>query len=102
VIDVEQGRLTEAERRLQHALWVMATGSRRLQGEEWLLLATIIAEAGLVAQKQQRQDPTFRMPLLEQAVEELRDMTRGFTDRAFLQSTRSARRRNPALFSAAA
>jgi len=99
VIDVEEGRLSEAERRLQHALWIMATGSSRHQHEEWALLASIVAEAGLVVGKRQRLDPTFEMPLLDKAVAELREMTRGFTDRAFLQSTRSARRRNPALFS---
>ena len=60
-----------------------------------MLLATLIGEAGLVMRAEQQAHPSYEAPLLDRAVEELRGMTKGFTDPAFLKATRAARRRNP-------
>jgi len=98
----EPERLAEAERSLRQALQVMADPGSRYQPEEWMLLATLIGEAGLVMRAEQQAHPSYEAPLLERAVEELRGMTKGFTDPAFLKATSAARRRNPALFSSRA
>lgn len=96
-MNAEPDRLAEAEQSLRRALHLM-TYPNNYQPEEWSLLASLIAEAGLIVSDERRRDPSFQSFLLDQAVEELRDMTRGFTDPGFLKATRAARRRNPGLF----
>lgn len=92
--------LAEAERDLKQAQNILAHG-RPLDGaEEWLLVASLIGEADLVFQEARRRDPSLTFPLLDKIVEELCEMTAGFTDPVFLRGTRAARRRNPALFRA--
>lgn len=97
---MDQGadRLAEAERSLRQALQVLAGGDS-YEGEEWMLLATLVGEADLIVREEQQNDPAIRVPLLEIAVAELREVTAGFTDPTFLRSTGAARRRNPQLFS---
>jgi hypothetical protein len=92
--------LAEAERDLKQAQHILAVG-RPLDGaEEWLLVATLVGEADLVVQDARRRDPSLTFPLLDTVIEELYEMTAGFTDPVFLRGTRAARRRNPALFRA--
>jgi hypothetical protein len=97
-VEVDPDRLAEAERSLQRALKLMAH-PHNYDPDEWMLLATLVGEAGLVVHNEQQSHPSLEAPLLDKAVEELRDMTKGFTDPAFLKATRAARRRNPSLFS---
>jgi hypothetical protein len=90
--------LANAEHSLKYAQQIMRHGRPRDDAEEWLLLATIIGDADLDFQKARRSDPALAFPLLEAVVEELYEMTAGFTDPVFLRMTRAARRRNRALF----
>ncbi len=90
-------RLAQADRALRQALAILAHPVN-LQPEEWMLVATLVGEADLVAREEQQRNPTSHMPLLEQAVTELREITGGFTDKEFLMSTGAARRRNTRLF----
>lgn len=94
--------LAEVERSLRQALQVMAHPGGGYQPEEWSLLATRIAEAGLLIREQEESASDALRSLLEETVEELRDLTDGFTDQSFLRNTRAARRRNPTLFMARA
>jgi hypothetical protein len=97
-MNAEPGRLSQAERDLRQALEVMAHPGSGYQPEEWMLLATLVGEAELVAQAKRVHDPAFQMPLLKQAVEKLRDLTADFTNPSFKRATRAVRRRYPALF----
>lgn len=92
--------LAKAERDLKQAQDILAHGRPRDGAEEWLLVATLIGEADLVFQHARRRDPSLTFPLLDTVIEELYEMTAGFTDPVFLRGTRAARRRNPALFRA--
>ena len=92
------GALARAARDVEQALRIMAPGRPRDGGEEWLLLATLIGEADLAFREARRHDPSLEFPLLQSAVEDYYEMTRGFTDPEFLRLTRAARRRNPKLF----
>ena len=91
--------LADAERSLRQAQHILVSGRPADGAEEWLLLATLIGEADLEFQNARRANPTLTFPLLEAVVAEFYEVTDGFTDPAFLRSTRAARRRNPTLFS---
>ena len=90
--------LEEAGRGLNQARHILAGSGRTYQPEEWALLASLVGEADLAFQAARRDNPTLEWPLLETAVQDLREATSGFTKLAFLHSTRAARRRNPKLF----
>lgn len=71
---------------------------RGYQPEEWMLIASLVGEADLAI----RQDPLASAnlkALLEEVTQAFREVTRDFTDTAFLRSSRAARRRNKELFS---
>ena len=57
-------RVAQAEQNLQYGLNILANPAD-LQPEEWMLLATLIGEADLVAPEEQRCQPMFRMSLLD-------------------------------------
>jgi hypothetical protein len=95
----EPERLAEAERSLRQTLQVMAYPESGYQPEEWTFLATLIGEAGLVLRDEPQVHHSSAAALLDRAVDELRSITKGFTDPTFLKATGAARRRNPALFS---
>jgi hypothetical protein len=63
-----------------------------------LLLATLIGEADRVLREARQHIPCLNVPLLAEAVEELRLATANFTDAEFLYASRPARRHNPQLF----
>jgi hypothetical protein len=90
--------LDKAERDLDRARHILAGSGQDYQPEEWALLASLIVEADLAFQEARRDDPALEWPLLEAAVQDLRDATSGFTKPAFLRASRAARRRNPMLF----
>jgi hypothetical protein len=90
--------LAGAERSLKQAQHVMSHGRPSDDAEEWLLLATLIGEADSDFRTARQHNPSLTFPLLEIVVEELYEMTAGFTDPVFLRMTRAARRRNRALF----
>ena len=71
------------------------------QPEEWMLLATLVGEAGLAIRGEPVASPSLKA-LLEQVVGDFREVTNGFTNQAFLHSSRAARRRYKELFSGAA
>ncbi len=66
--------------------------------DDWLLLACNIGEADLAFQEARRRNPSLEFPLLETVIEELYEMSAGFTDPEFLRATGPARRRNRKLF----
>lgn len=90
--------LEKAERDLERARHILSHSVQNLQPEDWMLVATLVGEADLVFQATRRHNPHLEWPLLEAAVDELREATSGFTNPKFLRSTRAARRRNPKLF----
>lgn len=94
--------LEVTECRLKQAQQILQSGRRSFQGEEWILLASIVGEADLVIQKARRRDPTLEFPLLETVVAELREVTSDFTYPVFVRSTRATRRRYRSLFIAKA
>lgn len=87
---------SRVRRDLDHAIHLLA-GHGRLGSEDWLLVASLIAEADLSLRASQEKSEAM-WSLLERAIDDLREATRDFTDRDFIRSTRAARRRNPALF----
>ncbi|HEX8535035.1 MAG TPA: hypothetical protein VF662_12780 [Allosphingosinicella sp.] len=89
--------LADAEGDLKQAQDILRHGSPS-DGETWLLLATLVGEADLAFQAAKRRNPYLTFPLLDDVVEEFREMTAGFTDPVFLRATGAARRRNRALF----
>ena len=88
--------ISAVRRDLETAIHLLA-GCDRLVPEQWLLVATLIAEADLSLRARHPVDQSL-MPFLERAIDDLREVTRDFTDREFVRSTRAARRRNPTLF----
>ncbi len=88
--------LSEAERRLEQARRILAHPVN-LDPHEWMLIATLVGEADLTIQSAGIEGAKLRN-LLQQVVADLREVTNGFTDPAFLRSTRAARRRNKELF----
>ena len=86
----------EAKRQLEQARRIVAHPANLLP-EEWLLLATLVGEAELAIRADPEAGDELR-DLLRQVVGELRELTHGFTDPAFLRSSLAARRRNPGLF----
>jgi hypothetical protein len=90
--------LAEPERDLKQAQQILSSGRPGDGAEEWMLLATLIGEADLAFQEERRCNPTLTFPLLDMVVAEFYEMTAGFTDPVFLQSTGAARRRNKPLF----
>jgi hypothetical protein len=90
----------QAERDLRQAQQILAHPGR-YEPEEWMLIATLVGEADLAI----RQDPLASQSLkvlLEEVVGDFREVTRDFTDSAFLRGSRAARRRNKGLFSSRA
>ena len=87
----------EAERSLRQAQRILSHGSR-FQPEEWMLLATLVGEADLAIRGEPRASQGLKA-LLDEVVADLREVTKDFTDPAFLRGSRAARRRNKALFS---
>ena len=87
----------EAERALRQAQRILSHPSG-YEPEEWMLLATLVGEADLAIRLDPLATPTLKA-LLEDVVAELREATSDFTNRAFLSSTRAARRANKDLFS---
>ena len=94
----EKQTFEQAERGLNQARHVLSGGGQNRQPEEWMLLATLVGEADLTFQEARRDNPSLEWPLLEAAVQGLREATSNFADLEFLHSTRAARRRNPKLF----
>jgi len=94
----EKQTLAEAERSLNQARHILSGSGHNYQPEEWMLLATLVGEADLTFQEARQDNPNLEWPLLEAAVQDLREATSGFTNLEFLHSTRPARRRNPKLF----
>lgn len=93
----ERRTLEEAESDLNQARHILSGGGS-YQPDEWSLLVMLVGEADLTFQEARRKDPTLEWPLLEAAVQDLRETTAGFTNLDFLRSTRAARRRYPKLF----
>ena len=89
-----------AERALQQAQSILAHPQGGYQAEEWMLLATLVGEADLAIGRMAEASPNLRL-LLAEVVADFREVTRGFTDPAFLRGSRAARRRNKELFSGA-
>ena len=69
--------------------------------EGWGLVAALLVEADLAIAEARQDDETLQLPLLDEMIALLRDMTQDFTDRDFLRATRAARRQRPALFKSA-
>ena len=92
--------LEEAERALRQAQSILTHGPS-YQPEEWGLLATLIGEADLAIRQGPLASPILKL-LLEEVVEDFRDVTRDFTNPAFVRASRAARRRNKGLFSSSA
>jgi len=91
--------LKEAERALHQAQRILAHADG-YEPEEWMLLATLVGEADLAIRRKPVVSPGLKA-LLEEVVADLRQVTNGFTNPAFLHGSRAARRRNKELFSAA-
>jgi hypothetical protein len=90
----------EAEAALRQAQRILAH-PHGYQPEEWMLVASLVGEADLAI----RQDPLASAnlkALLEEVTQAFREVTRDFTDPAFLRSSRAARHRNKELFSGTA
>ena len=94
----EKQTLEQAESDLNYARHILSGSQQNYQGEEWMLLATLICEADLTFQEARRANPALKWPLLEAAIQDLREATSGFSNLEFLRSTRAALRRNPKLF----
>jgi hypothetical protein len=92
--------LARAERDLKQAQRILAHPVN-LDSDEWMLVATLVGEADLAIRADERATAELRN-LLQQALARFREATSGFTDPAFLRSTRAARRRNPDLFTSPA
>jgi hypothetical protein len=90
------GTVETARLDLERALHILAVGGR-YRGEEWSLIALLIGEADLVLRAAPLEAAAPLLPLRDEAVEALRDRTRGLTLPAYLRSTRPERRRNPGL-----
>ena len=92
-------RLEKAERDLERARQILTHPVHNYQPEEWMLLATLVGEADLTVREEREANPALDIPLLDEVIADLREVTRDFTDSAFLSSTGAARRHNPQLFS---
>ena len=66
--------------------------------EEWLLAVTDIVSADEHLRRAREIDPTASLPLLDQVLEDLRDLTDNFTKPEFFAATKAGRRGNPKLF----
>jgi hypothetical protein len=93
----EPSRLAEAERYLEQARRILMHPVN-LDADEWVLLATLVGEADHVVREEQRWNPQLQLPLLDEVIDDFRELTADFTNAAFLSATRAARRRNPPLF----
>ena len=69
-----------------------------LDGHDWGLIVAHLAAADEALLAARKLDPTIDMPLLNEAIEELVEITANFTRSDFLNSTRAARRNRPGLF----
>ena len=89
--------LQDLERDLTQALHLLRNQPGPEQGG-WDLITCLIGEADLAFREANRRNPNLRLPLLDEAVAQLYEMTGGFTDPEFLRSTGPERRRNRKLF----
>ena len=96
-MDEADQQVAEAERMLRRALQILSTGGRYV-GEEWMLLAYLVAEADLLLGEARKHLPRLHVPLFDEVLSDLRDTTANFTNVDFLRSSRPARRRNATLF----
>ena len=96
-MDAVEKEVAAAEADLQRALELLSKGARH-DVYTWALIAGLIGEADLAVRAARARLPRLHVPLLDQAVQALRDDTNGFTDPDFLRATRPERRRNPDLF----
>ncbi len=99
-MQIETHSLAKAVRQLEQAQRILGQ-SVNLDRDEWMLVATLVGEADLTI-RADRQASVEVQNLLQEVVRELREVTNGFTDSAFLRFTRAARRRNKELFTSRA
>ena len=91
------GDFENLERDLNQAIHLLRHRPGPEQGG-WDLITSLIGEADLAFREASRRNPNLQLPLLDEAVAQLYEMTGGFTDPEFLRSTGPARRRNRQLF----
>jgi hypothetical protein len=89
--------LAQASHALERAKGLLAQPAT-LDGYEWLLVATLIVEADDALMVAQKSDPSARLPLLDEVVEELREATSNFTKAEFASAAKAPRRQKPNLF----
>lgn len=65
---------------------------------DWGVVTSRIVGAAEALRSARKLDPTVALPLLDEAIEELRDISANFTRPEFLDSTRASRRQSPELF----
>jgi len=92
-----QAYLLEARRSAEWAHDLM-TSPAGFDSYDWGVVIDRIVGAAEALQAARELDPTVELPLLEEAIEELRDITANFTKAEFLDSTRAHRRHRPELF----
>ena len=64
----------------------------------WDSVASDLVEADLALESAKKLNPRLELPLLEEVVEELREVTANFTRPAFIRATKPPRRQRPHLF----
>lgn len=90
--------LERAIQDLERVDWILRHGPDRYQGEEWMLLATLVVEADKAIDEARAADPDVQVAPFDIVMDALSDAPRGFTGLDFLRSTRAVRRQGPALF----
>lgn len=93
---VEEPPLERAEADLRYAQRILGTGGS-YQPEEWLLVATLVVGAERAIRDARHQGTELRA-LFGEVLKDLADVTRNFTDPAFVKASRAARRDHPELF----
>jgi hypothetical protein len=69
-----------------------------LDAYDWGLVVSLIVEADDALMRARAYESSITLPLLETILDELRDVTSNFTNAAFLEASKSARRQKTGLF----
>ena len=98
VVGEDEDLIARAERELEYAQRILASGAHTINSDEWLLIACQMIGAAEKLATVPADEAGPQRELFAEVLEDLRLTTKNFQLPAFLSASRAARRGNPDLF----